>query len=105
MSAVTPAELARRILVAEPRVLRVLLFGSRARGDAAPDSDYDLIVIVPDDVERGRARVAMRLALRDLLVPLDLIVTTASGYESMVSAGSQWASAVVGEAMVLHEAA
>jgi uncharacterized protein len=28
---------------------RVILFGSRARGDAGPDSDIDLLVIVDDD--------------------------------------------------------
>lgn len=28
------------------RVRRVLLFGSRARGDAREDSDYDLLVVV-----------------------------------------------------------
>ena len=28
---------------------RVYLFGSVARGDAGPDSDYDLMVVVPDD--------------------------------------------------------
>jgi predicted nucleotidyltransferase len=27
----------------------VLLFGSRARGDAEPDSDWDIIVVLPDD--------------------------------------------------------
>lgn len=29
----------------------VLLFGSRARGDASPDSDWDLLVILPDDAD------------------------------------------------------
>jgi len=28
------------------RLRQVLLFGSRARGDAAADSDYDLLVVV-----------------------------------------------------------
>ena len=28
---------------------RIYLFGSRARGDADGDSDYDLLVVVPDD--------------------------------------------------------
>jgi predicted nucleotidyltransferase len=39
---------------------RVYLFGSVARGDAGPDSDYDILVIVPDDVppERRRSRLA-----------------------------------------------
>ncbi len=27
----------------------VLVFGSRARGDAGPDSDWDIIVVLPDD--------------------------------------------------------
>ena len=30
-----------------PRPGRVLLFGSRARGDARPDSDFDLLVVMP----------------------------------------------------------
>ena len=28
---------------------RIYLFGSHARGEAGPDSDYDLLVIVRDD--------------------------------------------------------
>ena len=31
----------------QPRPGRVLLFGSRARGDARPDSDFDLLVVMP----------------------------------------------------------
>jgi predicted nucleotidyltransferase len=31
-----------------PRVERVVLFGSRARGDAGPDSDYDVAVFLRD---------------------------------------------------------
>src|SRR5919201_1046510 len=30
------------------RVERVVLFGSRARGDAKPDSDYDIAVFIKD---------------------------------------------------------
>jgi predicted nucleotidyltransferase len=33
---------------------RVYLFGSKARGDDGPDSDYDLMVLVPDDSESER---------------------------------------------------
>jgi len=33
--------------------LRIYLFGSAARGDAGPDSDYDIMVVVPDDAPRG----------------------------------------------------
>jgi predicted nucleotidyltransferase len=34
------------------RIERVVLFGSRARGDARPDSDYDVAVFLKDDVDR-----------------------------------------------------
>ncbi len=35
-------------LVSSLRPRAVWLFGSRARGDAAPDSDFDLLVVLPD---------------------------------------------------------
>ena len=34
------------------RVARVVLFGSRARGDAGPDSDYDVAVFLRDMPDR-----------------------------------------------------
>lgn len=33
------------------RPLAIWLFGSRARGEARPDSDWDLVVSLPDDVD------------------------------------------------------
>jgi uncharacterized protein len=35
------------------RLERVILFGSRARGDARPDSDYDVAVFLRDMDDRG----------------------------------------------------
>jgi hypothetical protein len=31
----------------DPRTKRLLLFGSRGRGDARPDSDFDVLVVMP----------------------------------------------------------
>lgn len=45
-------EEALRRLVPACRPERVWLFGSRARGDATPDSDLDLMVVVPDERSR-----------------------------------------------------
>ena len=33
---------------------RIYLFGSAARGDAGPDSDYDLMIVVPDATPAAR---------------------------------------------------
>jgi uncharacterized protein len=44
-------EIVRRIADAY-HPLRIFLFGSKARGTAGPDSDYDLLVVVPDDAPR-----------------------------------------------------
>ncbi len=57
--------------------LRVILFGSRARGDAGPDSDVDLLVVMPDGIEdERRVTVEIRRLLRDMPVAKDVVVTT-----------------------------
>jgi hypothetical protein len=47
------AEIVRRLVDAY-RPHRIYLFGSIARGERGPDSDYDLMVVVPDDAEPHR---------------------------------------------------
>jgi predicted nucleotidyltransferase len=63
-----------RILVREGRPSRIILFGSHARGDARPDSDLDLLVIVPDGRETASEMVRLRGALSPLRVFADVIV-------------------------------
>ena len=41
----------RRLLSRKLQVDRLVLFGSRARGDAAPDSDMDILVIIDTPAE------------------------------------------------------
>lgn len=53
---VVPDDLLRRVVAYfNPR--RVILFGSAARGEAGPDSDLDLLVIVDDDTPPDKVTV------------------------------------------------
>ena len=56
--------------------LRIILFGSRARGDARPDSDVDLLVVLRTVKDKRAAAIEMRCVLDDLPVGKDIIVTT-----------------------------
>ena len=56
--------------------LRVILFGSHARGTATVWSDIDLLVVLPSVHDHREAAVAIRQALGDLPVSKDIVVTT-----------------------------
>lgn len=61
----------------ETEVEEVFLFGSRARGDARPDSDYDLLLITRQQLseESGfNLRARIRRAIRAYDVPADVLV-------------------------------
>jgi predicted nucleotidyltransferase len=69
------AEAGRRLADVAPDA-RVILFGSRARGDAGPDSDLDLLVVEPEIESRKAEFVRLRKALRGLDVAIDLVLVT-----------------------------
>lgn len=69
------SEAGRRLAEAAPDA-RVILFGSRARDEARPDSDLDLLVIEPRFESRRAEFVRLRSALRDLDVAIDLVVVS-----------------------------
>ena len=73
-------ELVRRI-VAEVHPLRVVLFGSRARGEARADSDVDVLVLMPEGTHRRHTAESLYQNLRGVGVSVDLIVATPSDLE------------------------
>ena len=66
-------EAGRRLAAAAPDA-DIILFGSRARGEARSDSDLDLLVIEPDFARRGEEYGRLRRELRGLDVAIDLVV-------------------------------
>lgn len=67
-----PAIVGRLVRLVDP--VRIVLFGSRARGSASPDSDYDLLVVLDEAPARRETRSRIRRTLEDLPVSFDLIV-------------------------------
>jgi uncharacterized protein len=62
---------------------QVILFGSHARGDAQPDSDVDLLVVMPFTGSRRAAQIEIRLALRDVRAAKDILVVTPEEFDRL----------------------
>ncbi|MFA6242473.1 MAG: nucleotidyltransferase domain-containing protein [Candidatus Hydrogenedentales bacterium] len=67
---------------------RIILFGSHARGNPGPDSDVDLMVVVSVPGSKRERQLEIRLALHDIRVPKDIIVSTPEEFE--------WRKSIVG---------
>ncbi len=65
-----------RVIVQRFHPRRIVLFGSRARGDHSPDSDLDLFVEMESTQRPAERRIAVSRALTPRTWPLDVIVYT-----------------------------
>ncbi len=94
-----------RRIVARLQPERIYLFGSRARGEAGPDSDYDLLVVVRDSSLPGykRDQIAFR-ALTGLGVAKDVIVLTRDEFERKSTVVCSMAATVVRDGELLYVA-
>jgi predicted nucleotidyltransferase len=98
------SEVVRRLVEAY-RPERVYLFGSVARGDAGPDSDYDIMVVVPDRAppELRRSRAAFE-ALWGTGVASDVLVWTTGQFNSRLHLAASLPATVIREGRLLHAA-
>jgi uncharacterized protein len=55
---------------------QIILFGSHARGDAGPDSDVDLLVVMDFEGSKLNKMVELQGTLHDISVPVDILITT-----------------------------
>ena len=61
--------------------IRIILFGSQARGTADDRSDVDLLVICAVDGKKRDLMVAMDRALKGLGIARDIVILTPEEYE------------------------
>jgi predicted nucleotidyltransferase len=97
-------EVVRRLVAAyEPE--RIYLFGSQARDDAGPDSDFDLMVVVPDDApaERRRSRLAYQ-ALRGTATAADVLVWPRQAFDERLHLAASLPATIVREGRLLYVA-
>ncbi len=66
----------RRLADAARSPVRVVLFGSHARGDAGPNSDLDFLVIEREVSDRHAEMVRLERLVRSFGVPIDIVVVS-----------------------------
>lgn len=63
-------------IVEEVHPLRIILFGSAAKGKIDPNSDIDLLVVMPEGVHRRHIAQLLYRKICGIGVPFDIIVST-----------------------------
>jgi len=97
-----PAPLLARIIEAM-RPEQIWLFGSRARGHARPTSDWDLLVVVPDDATDCELDLMHAWqTVRDLRIPADVISVRRSEFEEAREHAGTLVRTVVGEGVQIY---
>ncbi len=84
---------------------RIYLFGSKARSDADPDSDYDLMIVVPDEApeERRQSRLAYQV-LRGTRTAADILVWTREAFDSRLHLAASLPATIIREGKLLYAA-
>ena len=55
---------------------RIILFGSHARGEGGPDSDVDLLIVMPVRAPKHEEEIRIGVALHDFPFPKDIVIST-----------------------------
>lgn len=92
-------------LVAELGPQKIYLFGSRGRGEAAPDSDYDLMVVVADSLlPRWQRDQQAFMALCGVSAAKDVLVYTQQEFDSQSKVLASLPYGVLNEGQLVYVA-
>jgi predicted nucleotidyltransferase len=95
-------DIVRRIVdTAQPE--KVILFGSQARGDVRPDSEFEVLVIKQSDEPRYRRSAPLYVALADLAVEVEVMVYTPEEVEEWSELPQAFITTAVREGTTIYE--
>ena len=106
MEAITPE--IRRIadtIIDEYQPDKIILFGSRARGEARPNSDIDILVVSDreKDLPRYKRGLTVRLKLAGISTPLDILFYTHEDLARWKNVRQSFSATVLREGVVLYK--
>ncbi len=82
---------------------KIILFGSHAYGQPTPDSDLDLLVVMP--FEGGYFHQAARIRQHlGLPIPMDLLVRTPEQLQNRLEMGDSFMQEIIARGKVMYEA-
>ncbi|MEI6359058.1 MAG: nucleotidyltransferase domain-containing protein [Synechococcus sp. ELA619] len=90
-------------LVAAASPLRLIAFGSAARGELVAANDLDLLVVEPELTSRYSEMVRLQKALRGVLMSVDLVVTSEARYDERSRIPGTVEFTACHEGLVLHD--
>lgn len=70
-----------KAIVEQVHPLRIILFGSMARGTAKTDSDIDLMIVMPNGTHRRHTAQKIYREVHGFKIPFDVVVATPDDFE------------------------
>ena len=93
------------IIINEYKPDKVILFGSRARGDDRPDSDIDILIVSDEEknLPRYKRGLQVRVKLSGIQIPKDILFYTHEDFSKWQNVRQSFVSTVIREGVVLYE--